>query len=35
MRELQQLAKRLLALGIQPSEIDRMTLLNAVWWLDS
>jgi hypothetical protein len=33
MREVKLLTKRLLAMGVCPSEIDAMTVDDMVWWL--
>ncbi len=33
MPDLKRLAKRLLAMGVGPSDIDAMTVDDMVWWL--
>lgn len=33
MPDLKRLAKRLLAMGVRPSDIDAMTVDDMVWWL--
>jgi len=33
MPDLKRLAKRLLAMGVSPSDIDAMTVDDMVWWL--